>query len=470
MVRIVRRLILGACVAAGFVVMTGGAAAAAQEPGAAELRKLKAAVEDRFQIVTLRRGLVLVPRAASPAYNNIELTDDGLVLIDGTAVTGRELRARVTDGADVVVQLTFLDADTRRALVAKAPARAVPPPASPAGPAEPAVPAPPAVTPPEPPDAPAADDGWVERSRSRRGGARVRVGGDVWVKEDETAGDAVVAVFGDARVDGRVDGDVVAVLGGVTLGPKADIRGNVVAVGGAVERAAGARVDGDLNEVRIGFPSTGPWFRIRPWQNWHWWGSPFGASTDLLASLMRMAIIGLFVALIALAGGAPVRRVSGVVTHEPWRAALAGLFAQIFFVPLLVITVVVLVVSIIGIPLLLLVPFGLLALVFALFLGFAGAASAIGDALARRSGRTAPPVLVSLAAGLAVIWGLTLVARFVGLAGDPLRVVISVVLTAGFLIEYVAWTVGLGAVLLSRFGRRGAPVPPGPPAPVTEFV
>jgi hypothetical protein len=161
-----------------------------------------------------------------------------------------------------------------------------------------------------------------------------------------------------------------------------------------------------------------------------------------------------------------VRRVAGVAATEPWRAALAGLAAQLFFVPLLVITIVVLVVSIIGIPLLLLVPFGLLAVLVALVMGFTGVGCAIGEAIARRSGRGLPNLLTALVVGLAVVWSLTVIARFAGLAGTPVRVIMGFVLGVGFLVEYVAWTVGLGAVLISRFGRVGptSVVPPSVPA------
>jgi hypothetical protein len=37
-------------------------------------------------------------------------------------------------------------------------------------------------------------------------------------------------------------------------------------------------------------------------------------------------------------------------------------------------------------------------------------------------------------------------------------VIVGSVLLAGLLVEYVAWTVGVGAVVLSRFGKRGSPV------------
>jgi len=165
----------------------------------------------------------------------------------------------------------------------------------------------------------------------------------------------------------------------------------------------------------------------------------------------------------------PVRRVANRVSAEPWRAGLVGLAAQLLFVPLLVLTVVVLAVSIIGIPLLLLVPFALVAMLIGLLLGFAGAGCAVGELVGRRSSSSAQTLLVSLVVGLALIWGLTVIARVVGLSGLPIRMLLGIVLFAGFLIEYLALTVGFGAVILSRFGRRGGArdttfVPP-PPVP-----
>jgi hypothetical protein len=428
------------------LAQSGRGATARVEPGP-EFWQLKERAERVFQVVEVRRGLILVPRTESSRARTIEL-NDGQVLVDGVSVTGRELRDRLGNDADIIVQLSFLDATTRRALF---------------GPQAVAAPAPP--TPPVSPEVPpavAAREGWNETARYRHGGARVRFGGDVTVAEDEAVGDDVVVILGSAHIQGRVDGAVVAVGGSVHLGPKADIRGDVTAVGGGVERSTGAVVAGQINEVRFSSPSFGPFVRVRPWRDWSWFGrpfgNPFGPSVDLVATLIRMGVIGLFAALIVAMVPGPVKRVADRAMGEPWRAGLVGLAAQLLFVPLLVLTVVVLAVSIIGIPLLLLVPFGLVAVLLAFLLGFAGTGCAVGQLIGRRSGGNVPTLLASLAIGLAVVWALTVCARFVGLAGLPVRVILGVVLLAGFLIEYLAWTVGLGAVLLSRFGRRDSRV------------
>jgi hypothetical protein len=448
-------LLAAAAVMAGpipaFAQPAGGARA--ETAGRPELQQLRERAERRFQVVEVRHGMILVPKFESARARTIDL-NEGQVVVDGAPLTGRELRERLGDDADLVVQLSYLDAAGRRAFFAG-------PAAVPAPPAPQALPAP--AAPLAAPSGARADtrEGWSETARYRHGGARVRFGGDVAVAEDEAIDDDVVVILGSARVDGRVDGAVVAVGGSVHLGPKADVRGDVTAVGGTVERSKGSVVQGQINEVRISKPTFGPLVSVHPWHEWQWFGdtvrNPFGGSVDLVATLVRVGLIGLLAALMIAVLPGPVRRVADRVGAEPWRAGFVGLAAQLLFVPLLVITVVVLAVSIIGIPLLLLVPFGLLALAVAFVMGFTGASCAIGRWVGERAGSGAPGLLVSLVVGLAVVFALTVIARFAGLAGLPARVVLSTVLVAGFLVEYVAWTVGLGGVLLSRFGRRAAP-------------
>ena len=430
--------------------------------GRADLTPLKERTERRFQVVPLRRGLILVPKSDAARVRSIEIAD-GQVLVDGTPVTGRELRDRIGEDADLVGQLSFLDATARRQLFPDTPP-APGPPEPQVPPAAPAVPASPET------QAVPSDAGWNETARYRHGGARFRLGGDVTVKAGEAVGSDVVVVLGSAHVEGRVDGDVVAVGGSVYLGPKSDVQGSVTSVGGQVARADGARVSGEINEVRVSAPAFGPVVRIGSWREWTWFTNPFGATADLVGTLVRMSLVGLFAALLVAMVPGPVRRVADRASAEPWRAGLVGLAAQLLFVPLLVLTVVVLAVSIIGIPLLLLVPFGLVALLVGLVLGFAGAGCAVGELVGRRSSSSAQTLLVSLVVGLALIWGLTVIARIAGLTGLPVGMLVGILLFAGFLIEYLALTVGFGAVILSRFGRRGTArdttfVPPPPPIP-----
>ncbi|MBE3134700.1 MAG: hypothetical protein IMZ55_14620, partial [Acidobacteria bacterium] len=55
---------------------------------------------------------------------------------------------------------------------------------------------------------------------------------------------------------------------------------------------------------------------------------------------------------------------------------------------------------------------------------------------------------------LVAIWALSLVGHLVALGGWAVWAVAAAFSVIGFLVEYVAWTVGFGAALLTRFGTR----------------
>ncbi|HPK72951.1 MAG TPA: hypothetical protein PLN93_13505 [Vicinamibacterales bacterium] len=105
-----------------------------------DLRALRQRAEERFRIVEIRGGMILIPRSDAAGVRTIDV-NDGRVLLDGTAVTGRELRDRLGRDADLVAQLSFLDAEGRRAFFAAATAE-IPSPESeaPGAPGQPALP------------------------------------------------------------------------------------------------------------------------------------------------------------------------------------------------------------------------------------------------------------------------------------------------------------------------------------------
>ena len=98
--------------------------------------------------------------------------------------------------------------------------------------------------------------------------------------EGEVRGDVVV-FGGGARIDGHVEGDVISVGNDVELGAEAEVERDVVAVGGKVRRADGARVGGRVSELDVapGFDFNAPsWSWARRGVDWAergaWgWGS-----------------------------------------------------------------------------------------------------------------------------------------------------------------------------------------------------
>jgi hypothetical protein len=135
---------------------------------------------------------------------------------------------------------------------------------------------------------------------------------------------------------------------------------------------------------------------------------------------------------------------------------------------------VVLAISIIGIPFLLLVPFAILALVIGSLLGYTAVAKHLGHVAESRFGWHHASPYISLLIGVGLIMLLSFFGHALGVAGGPLKLFGTVLTILGFIAQYVAWTIGLGVLLLTRFGTRyrwgdgETPEPvPAPPPPVT---
>jgi hypothetical protein len=257
--------------------------------------------------------------------------------------------------------------------------------------------------------------------------------------------------------------------GSVRLGPEADVEGDVTSVGGRVERDPAAKVGGKVSEVAFGSAFHLGLLRDLDIDiDEH--RSPFHRITEMASRAVALVIFGLVTCLVMLLARTPVERVGQKIVQEPWRAGLVGLLSQVLFIPLLVVTIVILAVSIIGIPLLVLVPFALVALVLFALLGFTAVAYRLGQWAERRFGWKSSSVYWTLLVGVGLISIWHFVAHL--LDWGPLRAVSVIFMIIGFLVGYLAWTIGFGGVLLTRFatgsdwsGRRRPLPPPIEPTP-----
>jgi hypothetical protein len=239
-----------------------------------------------------------------------------------------------------------------------------------------------------------------------------------------------------------------------------------VVIGGTLNRDPGARIGGKLVDVGAGRFD----FDRFPWRN-----TPFrrlfvpfsGAALGLLAlmsTLARVAVLCVLASLVLLVGREYVERVGARAVAEPLKAGVIGLLAQLLFIPLLVITILVLVVTIIGIPLLVLVPFAVLALAVIGLVGFTAVASYLGRLINRRFSWSGDNPYLTVVIGIVMVVSPVLIARLIGLAGILVFPITGTLAFLGFLLEYVAWTVGFGAVALLRFARPSGPLASAPVA------
>lgn len=402
----------------------------------------------RFDLLTLQDGVALVPRQPDRDIRIIQVRN-GSVSVNGIELTGGELRSRLGADADLVLRVSYLDAAGLRTLTASA----APAPLPPAVPLPP-VPAPlPEVSTPSIPPLPETPDVSPPR-RARRGGDVVRIIGNVRVDRDERIEGNVVAVLGNAYIDGAVDGEVTVVMGSAYLGPEAVIRDNVTIVGGRLNRSPGAQIEGTVDNIGIG-GTVGP-------EVWSFpalvGGSFLGRIGSFAGTLLRVGLLALLALLVMAFGRASIEGIADRTAADPVRAGLVGFFAQIAFFPVLVITIIVLAVSIIGIPLLLLVPFGIFLLLIVLVVGFTGVAYQVGRYLNARFGWTERGAYATVILGVLMIAAITLIARAAAVAGGSfLTFPISAI---GFLVEYAAWTLGFGAAILAWMQRRQRQTPP----------
>jgi hypothetical protein len=302
-------------------------------------------------------------------------------------------------------------------------------------------------------------------------GTRIAFGQDVRIERDEEVTDAVLVIGGSATIEGRVRDGVVVVGGDLHLLPTADVRGDVVLVGGQLTRDAGAQLIGGVNYV-----SFSDWSR----RNLGWWPSvrfgEVGRWLTLAGTIARVSLLAVLMTMMLIVARAPVARVGRAALAEPLRAFIIGFAAEIFFLPLLIAASIGLALTIIGIPFVaILVPIAILLAVFAFVLGFTALACRLGEWIEDRLGWQPGNAFLATALGFIVLLAPTLLARFVGLSSIGLAPLTFLLVAIGLTVEFVAWTVGLGAAIVTGLGRWYTVPPPivaqpvDPAAPANAF-
>jgi hypothetical protein len=290
------------------------------------------------------------------------------------------------------------------------------------------------------------------RRANQMWGDRVRVFGDVTVARDEEIIGEVVAVFGSVKVDGEVRQEVVSVFGSIDLGPEAVVGGDVVAVGGRVRRAPGSRARRGVTEISLAEISIGnpdfrmhipPVFRGRSGPL-YWFGPGFGAVPRLIGTLVRLGLILLVAGIALLVARPAVEGAAQRVADSPIKATLVGLTAQLLIIPVLLLTALLLIMTVIGIPLIALLPFVVLFLVLLAIVGFTGAAAAeaVGCSGISATAGTVRRSHDGRAGTVAAAARPHARGRWV--TATPIAVLLIFV---GFVVELLAWSGGFGAAL-----------------------
>ena len=310
--------------------------------------------------------------------------------------------------------------------------------------------------------------------------ARVHGFEDVVIEADEVVASDLVVIQSDTRIAGTVNGNVAAIGGSLELLEGSSVSGSVRladatlltndgSIGG---RLIDVREDaGDLeDEIRVelrdeirtelrrelrsemrdqdrGFSLFAP---FRPIVR------GVGGVLENLVAIFVLALIG--AAVIAF-GGDKVDVIAETARRAPGRAAAVGMAATVLLIPVWVLGFIALLVSIIGIPVAIAwLPLFPLAAFMAGIVGYLAVARNTGEWLAdsdypwthwiRKSN-----TLVTTIGGLVGLMLLFIAANVVSMA-PFLGVVTGLLVAAGFVVTVLAVEIGLGAVILTRAGRR----------------
>jgi hypothetical protein len=314
---------------------------------------------------------------------------------------------------------------------------------------------------PEPPDAPDAPDLPESPDHSND---LVRFGQDIVIAADQVVDGDVVAIGGNIEVLGRVKGSATAVGGSVSIRDKGVVEGDAVSVGGGTTTSDSASVSG--SNVSVGsWPFHGHG-AVLPLLGVMGFGALAGILTTIIQFLLTILFAWICLLLVRERLEHAVDRM-GQSFGKSLLWGLVGWMAMLVAIPTLVvvcaIAMVILVITIIGIPIAILLAiamvFALIATVLAIivgtFLAYLNGAMYLGRRLlARRSPGVVVTPLRAIIVGALVILGLKALGSILGLIGVVFVMPIGIALgiMAGALL-LVFTTAGLGAMILTRFGK-----------------
>jgi hypothetical protein len=298
----------------------------------------------------------------------------------------------------------------------------------------------------------------------RNGGVHLRILKNYTLAAGAVANEPIVVVGGSATIDGRAEDDVVVIGGSLRVGPTGVVGGEATSVGGRVIVDPAGQVLGQVDETVVDWPSLDfGWGTVSD----GWWAvASFGA---MLGRLGMVLVVSL---LITWIGPGWTGRIGVRVSDAPAASLFTGLATQLLFVPFVIVVSIILAVSIVGIPVLLLgMPLFLAGTALLWIAGFAGVVGRLGARLrGQASGYSMSPTL-DLLTGFAVVSMLTVTAHVLALGPwwtTPTAVALNL---TGTIVEWVVWTLGLGAAMTSYLARRSDAPPAIPimpsPAPST---
>jgi hypothetical protein len=266
------------------------------------------------------------------------------------------------------------------------------------------------------------------------------LGGSSVLEAGSTVADHITLLGGSLTVNGAVKGDIRVYGGQLNLGQTAVVSGGITLAGGNLERASGAQVAGNVTRTTAPFGITIPENPVITMPR----SFPAVDSAVSQGFWFLMQTLGLtaLAMLVILFAPKVTERMGDAAVAQPLAAGLIGLLVAVVTPPLLIGFAI----TLIGIPITLAL---LLAASILLTFGWIALGLEVGKRLGQVLHQQWPTVI---SAGLGTLL-LSLVANGIGLTP-----------CVGWIVPVLVGFVGMGGVLLSRFGTRVYPTATAMPA------
>jgi hypothetical protein len=261
------------------------------------------------------------------------------------------------------------------------------------------------------------------------------MGGAVTLENQSHVTGNVASLGGALQINGTVNGNVSIMGGSVSLGSTAVVHGNITTMGGTLSQSAGSHIDGRVVNGQVnpfslvfphGFPASNIFSNIF---------RPSGSFFSYIGNALLLAALGMLVVMFL---PKPTERVAQALLAQPVTTGGLGLLSAIVIpVILLLLTI-----TIILIPATLL---GILLTAAALLFGWIAMGFEVGKRLA---GAFKIQLHEALIAGLGTLV-LSLVVNGIGK-----------VPCIGWIAPFLVGILGLGAVIITRFGSSNYPLAP----------
>ncbi len=278
------------------------------------------------------------------------------------------------------------------------------------------------------------------------------IGGTASLDEGSVMTGDVFLTGGTITVSGTVNGDFIAIGGAVNIDDTAVVNGNISLIGATLKNSPLAEINGEITE-------QSPQFLDFDFSNPKNIELPFNLSKNPLTKMLQSALQALAMAALAVIIGLlfpqQLKRISATFSSEPLVTGGVGLLS-------IVISAIVLVLFTVTI---ILIPISILSAIFvgiAILFGWVAIGCEIGNRVAGLFKTSWHP---SIASGIGVL----LLGLVTGFA--------TLIPCIGWLVGFVVAILGLGAVVISRFGSSkyankvakavmpDAPIDPLPPVP-----